>query len=184
MKVEPVTPERWPDLERLFGPSGAYSGCWCTFFRMTRAEFDAAGSAARKAFLRDVVTSGDHPPPGLLAYEKGEPVAWVAVAPREETPSLDRSRVSKSPDGRPSWAITCYFIRRDARGKGMMAKLTDAAARYAKKQGATLVEAWPLAKTDLSGCAGFTGLASTLEACGFEEVARPTANRVYMRREL
>ena len=24
----PVTPDRWPDLERLFGPHGAYSGCW------------------------------------------------------------------------------------------------------------------------------------------------------------
>jgi hypothetical protein len=24
----PVTPDRWPDLERLFGPRGAYPGCW------------------------------------------------------------------------------------------------------------------------------------------------------------
>ncbi len=25
--VHPVTPDRWPDLERLFGPRGACGGC-------------------------------------------------------------------------------------------------------------------------------------------------------------
>lgn len=109
MDVAPVTPERWEDLERLFGPRGAYSGCWCTYFRLTRDEFDAAGPSQRRKVLRAAVEEG--PPPGLLAYVEGEPVAWVAIAPREETPSLDRSRVSRSPDGRPAWAITCYFIR-------------------------------------------------------------------------
>ena len=28
LAVHPVTPDRWPDLERLFGPRGAYSGYW------------------------------------------------------------------------------------------------------------------------------------------------------------
>jgi len=27
--IHPVTPERWADLEELFGPSGGYGGCWC-----------------------------------------------------------------------------------------------------------------------------------------------------------
>lgn len=180
MRILPVTPERWPDLERLFGPQGAYSGCWCTFYRMPRAAYSAAGNAGRKRVMRAAVAKG--PPPGLLAYEEGEPVAWVAVAPREETPVLDRSPVSRSPDARPAWAITCYFVRRDRRGAGMMVKLTEAAARYAAKQGATLVEAWPVEKAARAGCSGYTGVASALAACGFEEIARPRANRVYMRR--
>ena len=29
LAFHPVTPDRWPDLERLFGPHGANSGCWC-----------------------------------------------------------------------------------------------------------------------------------------------------------
>lgn len=177
----PVTPERWDDLETLFGPRGAYSGCWCTFYRMPRAAYSAAGNAGRKAAMHQAVARG--PPPGLLAYERGEPVAWVAIAPREETPVLDRSPVSRSPDGAPAWAITCYFVRADKRGQGMMAKLTEAAARHAKKQGARLVEAFPVERTDLAGCSGYNGVASTLAACGFEEVARPTKNRVYMRRK-
>lgn len=127
---------------------------------------------------------GKGPPPGLIAYDKGEPVGWVAIAPREATPRLERSRVAKSPDGRPAWGITCYFVREDRRGSGLMAKLTEAAASYAKKQGADLVEAWPVVDTKLEGCDGFQGVASTLVACGFEEIARPTPKRAYARREI
>jgi hypothetical protein len=28
-EVYPVTADRWPDLEALFGPKGRYAGCWC-----------------------------------------------------------------------------------------------------------------------------------------------------------
>ena len=43
-----------PDLERLFGPSGAYSGCWCMFFRQTSREFAAgAGEPNRAAMPRN-----------------------------------------------------------------------------------------------------------------------------------
>ncbi|HEC62059.1 MAG TPA: hypothetical protein ENI27_07380 [bacterium] len=28
-----VTPDRWSDLEELFGRQGAYSGCWCMWRR-------------------------------------------------------------------------------------------------------------------------------------------------------
>ena len=33
----PATPQRWPDLERLFGPRGACAGCWCMWWRLPRA---------------------------------------------------------------------------------------------------------------------------------------------------
>jgi hypothetical protein len=38
IEVHPVTPERWGDLEKLFGPSGAYGGCWCMYFRMRSSD--------------------------------------------------------------------------------------------------------------------------------------------------
>ncbi len=36
--VVPLTPERWPDLEDLFGPKGACYGCWCNHFRMPQKQ--------------------------------------------------------------------------------------------------------------------------------------------------
>ena len=182
MRVLPVTPDRWPDLERLFGPRGAYSNCWCMWPRLSARAFDGATAAQRRRGMKRVVEKG--PPPGLIAYDGKEPVAWVAIAPREATPRLERSRVSKSPDGAPAWAITCYFVRADRRGTGLMAKLTDAAAKHAKRNGARLVEVFPVVDTALEGCDGFQGVASTVEACGFEEIARPTPKRAYMRKRV
>jgi hypothetical protein len=37
VECHPVTPERWPDLETLFGPRGATGGCWCMYWRLPRA---------------------------------------------------------------------------------------------------------------------------------------------------
>ncbi|CRK59775.1 hypothetical protein [Alloactinosynnema sp. L-07] len=36
MEIVELTERRWPALERLFGPNGAQSGCWCTFVLLTK----------------------------------------------------------------------------------------------------------------------------------------------------
>ena len=38
IEYEPLTPETWGDLETLFGPRGAYSGCWCMWWRREKGE--------------------------------------------------------------------------------------------------------------------------------------------------
>src|SRR5690606_32344484 len=40
-QAHPLTPERWPDFERLFGRAGGYGGCWCMWFRQTGKEYEA-----------------------------------------------------------------------------------------------------------------------------------------------
>src|SRR6266704_57369 len=32
--IRPLTPSLWPDLEALFGRSGASNGCWCMYWRI------------------------------------------------------------------------------------------------------------------------------------------------------
>ena len=89
-EFRPLTPGLWPDLERLFGPRGACAGCWCMWPRLTTTEGKVTGEPNRLAF-RAIVKKG--PPPGLLAYRDGEPVGWVAIAPRAEYRRFERSRV-------------------------------------------------------------------------------------------
>lgn len=36
LTFHPLTPKRWPDVEKLFGARGACGGCWCMFWRQTR----------------------------------------------------------------------------------------------------------------------------------------------------
>ncbi len=34
LAISPVTAERWPALEALFGRAGASNGCWCMYWRI------------------------------------------------------------------------------------------------------------------------------------------------------
>ena len=121
-EIRPVTPKRWRDLERLFGPKGAYSNCWCMYWRWRRRDFREATPAARKAALRAWVRSGTEP--GLLAYRRGEPVAWCALAPRDEYAALGASPTLKPVgDTARVWSITCYYVPKEHRRTGLMTAL-------------------------------------------------------------
>ncbi|HEY5579180.1 MAG TPA: GNAT family N-acetyltransferase, partial [Acidimicrobiia bacterium] len=108
MDIHPVTPERWADLELLFGPRGAVGGCWCMWNRQTSREYEAGKGESNRAALRSIVESGRVP--GLLAYEGETPVGWVSLGPRAEFGRLQRSPVTKPVDDRPVWSIVCFFI--------------------------------------------------------------------------
>ncbi|MEJ2420747.1 MAG: GNAT family N-acetyltransferase [Acidobacteriota bacterium] len=182
--VFPLTPERWPDLEALFGPRGACGGCWCMWWRLSRKDFETGKGQSNRAAFHDVVHAG--PPPGLLAYVGGAPAGWCALAPRSDYPRLARSRILKPVDGRPVWSVTCFYIRRGRRGRQLSLKLLVAAVRYAASCGAEILEGYPV--DPKSGRAAdafvYTGLASTFRRAGFREVARRSETRPIMRLDL
>jgi GNAT superfamily N-acetyltransferase len=181
--IHPVTPERWHDLEKLFGPNGAYSNCWCMERRVRYSEFRALAPAQRKAGLRSCVRSGAEP--GLLAYRKGAPVAWCAVARRSEYAGLATSRKLKTvEDPAGVWSVTCFFVAREHRGTGLMSALLKAAARHAKRRGGAILEGYPIVARRLRGCDGYTGLVPAYERAGFRVVARPSPAMRVMRKVL
>lgn len=57
-QVRPLDPENWDDLVKLFGPSGASSGCWCMWWRVPGRELSANGNAGNKAALAQAVKAG------------------------------------------------------------------------------------------------------------------------------
>jgi GNAT superfamily N-acetyltransferase len=181
--VKPVTPDRWPDLERLFGPRGACAGCWCMWWKLPRAEWEAGKGEGNRRALRRAVARGDVP--GLLAYAGGEPVGWVAIEPRAAYPRLARARTLKAVDDAPVWSVTCFFVARDHRGAGVTRALVDAAIAHARRRGARLVEAYPLdTARPLADAWLYTGKLSTFRKAGFEEVARRAPTRPIVRRAL
>jgi GNAT superfamily N-acetyltransferase len=182
LAFHPVTPDRWRDLERLFGPRGANSGCWCLWWRLSRAEFDRSTADERKAGLKALVDAGR--PPGILAYLADEPIAWVSLGPREDFSALERSRVLKRVDDLPAWSIVCFFVGKRYRRQGLMVRLLQGAVGYAAANGARIVEGYPVdpgtERID-GGSSGFMGLASAYRRAGFVEVARPNERRAIMR---
>jgi GNAT superfamily N-acetyltransferase len=181
LEFHPVTPKRWTDFETLFGAKGACGGCWCMLWRLTRKEFEQQKGEANRQAMKTIVESGEIP--GLLAYSEKQPVAWCSVAPRENFPALERSRVLKKIDDKPVWSISCFFIHKDYRKKGLSVRLLEAAVDYVKKQGGRIVEGYPVEpnKGKTADVFAWTGLASFFKKAGFVECARRSETRPIMR---
>lgn len=167
--VLPATADRWDDVRVLLDSSGE-GGCWCQAWR----GFDAkalSGGKTRPELLREQMEKGP-PSPGYLAYLDDEPVGWVGVSVRTETPRLVNSRTIPAIDDKPVWAIGCFQIRPGYRRRGVARALLDGVVAAAREAGAPGVEAYPI---DPEGRrvevgAGFVGIASMFDAAGFRRV--------------
>lgn len=137
LKVRPLTPELWPALEDLFGPLGACNGCWCMYWRIGAA-YRKRARIQNKTDFHAVVKNG--PPPGLLAFEEHSAVGWCQLTPRKGLPHLDHVWRLKPVDDAPVWCISCFYVRKGYRRRGVTSALIEAAARYAKRAGAPALE--------------------------------------------
>lgn len=187
LAIHPLGPDRADDLVRLFEANSVTRGCWCMFWRLPSSAFRAGGrDALRAAFLARIAESPR--PPGLLAYDAAGPAGWVQITPREELP-----RFQKVPTARPAadtpqgtWALSCFFIRKDRQRQGLMTALARAACGHAAGNGAAAVEA-AARRPGGSGAAamawgeGFTGLVPALARAGFREIEDRSPLRVLMR---
>jgi GNAT superfamily N-acetyltransferase len=171
LEVHPLTPERWPDLVRLFGPSGADGGCWCMYWRLTQTAYAQSSRTLNQAALKARVDQGQ--PPGLLAYRQGEPAGWCGLSPRQEFARLQRSRHFATDAAAPAWVIVCFFVQREQRGQGVARALLRAAVEYAVGQGARSLEGYPVntGAEPLQAQAAFPGTTRMFRAAGFRLVA-------------
>jgi GNAT superfamily N-acetyltransferase len=118
----------------------------------------------------------------LLAYANGEAVGWCALAPREQYPRFSRSRILKPVDAKSVWSITCFFVARPYRRRGVSLALLRAAAAYAASCGAQILEGYPTEpKPGYPDVFYYVGLTSTFRKAGFQEVARRSASRPIFR---
>lgn len=182
----PLTADRWADFETVFGPQGACYGCWCTHFRIAPSERKLMDGVAKKAFMHARVEAG--PPPGVLGYLDGVPVAWVQVGPRTDVPNWNSQKtVSRPLDDADAadkgiWAVSCFFMSSKQRGKGLSHRMLSEAIVFAEKNGARLLEACPIDRTKQSKSVGlYVGSTRIFEAAGFSQVALRKDGRPLMR---
>ena len=182
LTIHPLTPELWPALEELYGKGGASNGCWCMYWRIGSEYHKRPRDQNRRAF-RAIVTNG--PPPGLIAFDGERAAGWCQLTARDDLPWLHRARFFERVDDVPVWAITCFYVRRGHRGKGVMEALVAAALRAARRAHAPALEAYPV-ETTREGCTTnvFTGTVAVFRRAGFRTVARRQPCRPIMRHDL
>jgi GNAT superfamily N-acetyltransferase len=123
--------------------------------------------------------------PGLIGYLDGGPVGWISLGPRGDYAKLERSPIMKPVDDEDVWSIVCTFVDKAHRGQGLQGRLLETGIDYARRNGARLLEAYPVDKpTRGHDDFMFFGSRSLYERAGFREVVRRSPTRVVMRRRL
>jgi GNAT superfamily N-acetyltransferase len=183
LRIHPLTPSRWADFQKLFGRNGACAGCWCMWWRLPRAQWRAQKGAGNREAIHKLVRARQSP--GLLAYAGGQAVGWCAVAPREHYLRLAASRVLKPVDDQSVWSVTCFFVAREFRRRGVTVALLKAAAGFVRERDGRIIEGYPTEPgRDQPDTFVFTGLAAAFRKAGFREVARRSPSRPIFRRKL
>jgi GNAT superfamily N-acetyltransferase len=86
-------------------------------------------------------------------------------------------------DELPVWSISCFYVRKSHRKRGITSALIVEALKTAKRAKAPALEAYPLDR-EVSPSTTSTGIVTTFTRAGFETVARWTRERPIMRHRL
>ena len=130
LTTRPLTPDLWPAFEDLFGENGAVGGCWRMYWRIGRAYRKKPREENKTAF-REIVERG--PPPGLLAFDGDIAVGWCQLTPRDALLWLDHAWRLKRVDDTPVWSLSCFYVRKGYRRKGVTETLIGAALSAARR---------------------------------------------------
>ena len=141
----------------------------------------AAGpdKAARRSAMAGLVAQGTHV--GILAYVQGQPVAWCAIAPRN-TYGAGLATVQPGDHALCLWSLVCFFVATAHRKTGLFAALLTAAESHARAQGATVIEAYPVAPDSPSY--RFSGFVPNFTATGYRPVGTAGTRRTVVRKQL
>jgi GNAT superfamily N-acetyltransferase len=131
--IEPLTTPHWSAFADLLDQGGPAGRCWCV--APMGIDYRRRPVVSNRADLRRAVKQG--PPPGLLALRDQVAVGWCRVTPRDAVPGLERAFRTRRVDDIPVWSISCFYIRKGHRRKGIMTALISAAIDYARAAGRT-----------------------------------------------
>ena len=123
---------------------------------------------------------------GVIVYSENTPVGWVQYGPKPELPRLDASKTYQSlsldDQGKKIWRITCFFVDRNNRRKGVAGFGLNAALAGIKKRGGGIVEAYPSTKSAKGASLMWSGTVSMFEDAGFVLASQLGKSSVVMRK--
>ena len=178
-----------PDLARLFESQRTTRRCWCMAFCVTRSQFATGWLNGGNQRRFGAMAAASSTPMGILATQGAEPVGWCACGPRSRyvaatSPQSKIMRNRALDEDEIVWLLPCLFVRAGRRGQGVTHALVRAAVELARREGASAIEGWPLARSERRSDDAFLGREQVFEDLGFNCVERPSPERVIMRLEL
>ena len=168
--VKPLGPDTWDDFAALGGRhNGVWNGCWCTWFHTLAADKDKGRTAdSNRALKQRLVNEGRAH--AALVFDGDLAVAWCQYGPPDELPNIyHRKEYEAGLERLPDYRLTCFFVDRRYRRKGMAAIALQGALDLIAQAGGGVVEAYPQ-ETDgkqVSATFLYSATRSMFEQAGF-----------------
>lgn len=187
--VRKLTPELVDDYlqffaEDAFSDNPDWSGCYCYFhhFTGTSEQWQSRSSEENRAAVRQSIQSGEFD--GVLAYRAGRPVGWCKALIRDRLPDPERVAPPSNQPYEQVGVVLCFIVSPDHRRRGIARELLAEACHSLEREGASVVEGYPLkdAETSAEHCQGPLAL---YDDAGFELVMEEEDGpRTVMRKSL
>jgi GNAT superfamily N-acetyltransferase len=172
-RVRPLDGTTWPDFARLAERhNGVWGGCWCMAFHPEGVGRDRSAGQNRAEKESRVREGRAH---AALVYDGPVCVGWCQFGPTGELPRIKHRRAyDAGPGTPPDWRITCFFVDRAYRRKGVAAAALEGALHEIARLGGGAVEGYPEDTADRSVSASFlyNGTLAMFESQGFERTRR------------
>jgi GNAT superfamily N-acetyltransferase len=168
-RVRPLEEATWPDFAALVERhNGVWGGCWCMGFHAEGVGRHKTVEQNRSEKECRVREGRAH---AALVYDGTDCVGWCQFGPTDELPRIKHKRAYLAGlDDLPDWRITCFFIDRGHRRRGVASAALGGALDEIAQHGGGMVESYPEDATGRSTSAGFlhNGTLAMFERRGFE----------------
>ncbi len=169
LTTRPLTEETWPAYADLIERhKGVWGGCWCLGFHEKLPVKGRGYEGNKQEKYRRVCENQTH---AGLVFEGDRAVGWCQFGPIAELPIIHfRKAYESEPSHDPDWRITCFFVDKEYRGRGVASKALAEALVQIAKLGGGLVESFPedAAGRKTGDAFLFNATLSIFERAGFE----------------
>jgi GNAT superfamily N-acetyltransferase len=168
LTVRALEPETWDAFADLAERHhGVWNGCWCTWFHPACAERGQTAEGNRALKERWVREGLAH---AALVFDGDVAVGWCEFGTPEELPRINhRKEYEAGVDQPPDYRLTCFFVDRRYRRRGVSAVALRGALDLIASAGGGVVEAYPQDTAGAKVTASFlyNGTRSLFEQAGF-----------------
>jgi GNAT superfamily N-acetyltransferase len=171
LAVKPLGASTWSDFAALVEKhNGVWGGCWCMAFHaegVGRGKTAAGNRAAKECRVSEGRAHA------ALVYDGNNCVGWCQFGAPDELPRIKHQRAYH--DGLtqlPHWRITCFFVDKAYRGKGVAMAALNGALREIARLGGGTVESYPEDVAGRAVSASFlhNGSVAMFEKLGFARI--------------
>jgi GNAT superfamily N-acetyltransferase len=169
--IKPLSPDTWDDFARLIERQGNSSfgppACWCLWFHPSDAAKDPDGENGRARKERLVHLGRAH---AALVFDGDLAVGWCQYGSPEDLPNIyHRKEYEAGVVELPQYRLTCFYVDKAYRRKGVAAAALHGALDLIGKEGGGVVEGYPreIREKKISSAFLYSATRTLFEDAGF-----------------